>query len=129
MSKVRGTNTLPEMRVRRALHSMDYRFRLHRPDLPGKPDIVLQKHRVCIFVHGCFWHSHPGCVRATTPESNGEFWAKKLAGNVERDRRSALELAEMGWRVCVIWECETRYTDALVLAVNRCMKHSGPISL
>lgn len=122
MSKVKGRNTLPEIRVRRALHAKGYRFRLHRKDLPGKPDIVLPKHRLCIFVHGCFWHRHPGCPRATTPESNGEFWANKLRDNVERDLRNAIALAQAGWRVCVVWECQTRDAYALDLAVNRCLK-------
>jgi DNA mismatch endonuclease (patch repair protein) len=100
---------------------MGYRFRLHRKDLPGKPDIVLPKHRLCIFVHGCFWHRHPGCVRASTPQSNKEFWTRKLAGNVERDQCNAMELAKSGWRVSVIWECETKSASALDIAVNRCL--------
>lgn len=125
MSKVKGRNTVPEIRVRRALHAMGYRFRLHRSDLPGKPDISLPRHRVCIFVHGCFWHRHPGCPRATTPETNSEFWAKKLSSNVERDQRSAMALAQTGWRVCVIWECETKDALGLDRAVNRCMKATG----
>jgi DNA mismatch endonuclease, patch repair protein len=121
MSKVKGRNTLPEVKVRQALHAMGYRFRLHRKDLPGKPDIVLPKHRLCIFVHGCFWHRHPGCVRASTPQSNKEFWTKKLAGNAERDQYNAMELVKAGWRVCVIWECETKSASALEIAVNRCL--------
>jgi DNA mismatch endonuclease (patch repair protein) len=100
---------------------MGYRFRLHRKDLPGNPDIVLPKHRVCIFVHGCFWHRHPNCRRATTPESNKEFWVKKLAGNAERDRRNAMALTQAGWRVYVIWECETKDAPALERAVHHCM--------
>jgi len=127
MSKVKGRNTVPEIKVRQALHAMGYRFRLHRSDLPGKPDITLARHGVCIFVHGCFWHRHPDCLRATTPQTNSEFWARKLSGNVERDQRSATALIQAGWRVCVIWECETKDASALARAVQRCMTPRGAI--
>lgn len=120
MSRVKGINTTPELRVRRALHAMGFRFRLHRKDLPGKPDIVLPKHRLCLFVHGCFWHQHEGCKRATFPDTNREFWAKKFEQNRERDKRITSELVQAGWRVCVIWECQTKDENALSSEISRC---------
>lgn len=113
MAAVRGKNTSPELRVRRMLHSMGYRYRLHRKDLPGKPDIVLPKYRLCIFVHGCFWHQHPGCKRATIPETRREFWQEKFCKNKKRDELSLRELGKLGWQVCTIWECETKSPDIL----------------
>lgn len=107
MSRIKGADTKPEMKVRSLLHRMGYRFRLHRKDLPGKPDIVLPKHGAVIFVHGCFWHRHEGCPRATLPASNAAFWKKKLTANAERDRKNAEELRTLGWRVLTIWQCET----------------------
>lgn len=107
MRRVKGKDTLPEMRVRRALHGLGYRFRLHRKDLPGKPDIVLPMHRLCVFVNGCFWHHHPGCHRATIPSSNKSFWQEKLNRNRERDKTNLDALKELGWRTLVVWECET----------------------
>ena len=111
MRSVRQKDTAPERRVRSAIHRAGYRFRLHRHDLPGTPDIVFPRHRVCIFVHGCFWHRHPGCKAATTPKSNERYWRTKFASNVERDHRKTAELTVMGWQVSVIWECETRDPD------------------
>jgi DNA mismatch endonuclease (patch repair protein) len=108
MAAVRGKNTTPELIVRHVLHAMDYRFRLHRKDLPGKPDIVLPKYRTCIFVHGCFWHQHLGCKRASQPSSNKDFWLNKLQRNIERDKQNCLALQDQGWKVLVIWECETK---------------------
>jgi DNA mismatch endonuclease (patch repair protein) len=108
MSKVHGKNTTPEMRVRRTLHALGYRFRLHRKDLPGKPDIVLPKYRSCIFVHGCFWHQHSGCKRASKPSTNTDFWSRKLDRNVERGEQNCIALQDLGWNVIVIWECETK---------------------
>ena len=108
MAAVKGKNTTPEIRVRRMLHQMGYRFRLHRKDLPGKPDIVLPKYRVCIFVHGCFWHQHPGCKRATIPQTHKLFWKEKFYKNSERDLQTKQHLKELGWRVYTIWECETK---------------------
>jgi DNA mismatch endonuclease (patch repair protein) len=113
MAAVRGKNTTPELIVRHVLHSMGYRFRLHRKDLPGKPDIVLPKYRTCIFVHGCFWHQHPGCKRATKPSSNEDFWLKKLESNVARDQLVKADLERLGWRVITVWECELREPDHL----------------
>jgi DNA mismatch endonuclease (patch repair protein) len=111
MSAVRKTDTAPEMRVRRLLHRLGFRFRLHRRDLPGKPDVVLPKHRTAVFVHGCFWHCHD-CPKGTLkPATNRRFWAKKLADNLARDTRNRMALEARGWRVLVIWECETRNTE------------------
>lgn len=118
MAAVKGKNTSPEIRVRSMLHQMGYRFRLHRNDLPGKPDIVLPKYHLCIFVHGCFWHQHPGCKRATIPESNREFWVKKFQGTLERDKSSEKELRQQGWRVCIIWECEIK-SEAFLKTIKR----------
>lgn len=113
MSRIKGANTKPEVRVRSALHRMGYRFRLHRKDLPGKPDIVLPKYETVIFVHGCFWHRHPDCRFAYTPRSRVAFWKKKFQRNVERHEEVAQELKELGWRVIVVWECETKDQEQL----------------
>ncbi|MGR9475920.1 very short patch repair endonuclease [Rhizobium leguminosarum] len=111
MSGIRGKNTSPELLVRRLLHRMGFRFRLHLKDLPGKPDIVLPKHRAVIFVNGCFWHRHPGCKYATTPTSNKEFWEAKFAANTSRDATNYEALARSGWRVAIVWECATRTSE------------------
>ncbi|MBR8225433.1 very short patch repair endonuclease [Burkholderia ambifaria] len=108
MAGIRSKNTQPEMVVRRSLHAAGFRFRLHRRDLPGSPDLVLPKHRAVILVHGCFWHLHEGCRFATTPASNSEFWREKLTRNRERDLRQLEALKSLGWRVLVVWECATR---------------------
>jgi DNA mismatch endonuclease (patch repair protein) len=108
MGRISGKNTRPELVVRRTAHRLGLRFRLHRGDLPGRPDLVLPRHRSVIFVHGCFWHRHAGCSRCTTPKTRAEFWTKKFAGNVARDLRSVAALESDGWRVITIWECETR---------------------
>lgn len=106
MSGIRGTNTRPELAVRRYLHARGFRYRLHAKDLPGKPDIVLPKYRTVVLVHGCYWHRHEGCRYATTPSTRRDFWLKKFQENVERDRRFRRKLNSLGWRVLVIWECE-----------------------
>ncbi|HEY8036658.1 MAG TPA: very short patch repair endonuclease [Methylobacter sp.] len=121
MAAVKGKDTTPEIRVRRMLHKMGYRFRLHRKDLSGKPDIVLPRYRLCIFVHGCFWHQHPGCKRATIPEFNHEFWITKFQGTLKRDRQAKKELRHQGWRVCIIWECETKKEESLDRVIHRYM--------
>lgn len=108
MSGVRGKNTKPEKRVRSALHRSGYRFRLHRTDLPGKPDIVLPLYNTVIFVNGCFWHQHPGCRKATIPQNNRPFWKKKLTRTVERDKQNRKDLQRLGWNIIIIWECEIR---------------------
>lgn len=106
MAKVRGKDTRPEPAVRRFLHSRGLRFRLHRRDLPGRPDLVFPSRRLVVLVHGCFWHQHPGCKRARLPATRAEFWRGKLEANVERDARALAALAEAGWTVLVVWECE-----------------------
>lgn len=106
MSRIRGRDTAPEKLVRSVLHRSGYRFRLHSKKLPGRPDIVLPKHRTVVFVHGCFWHRHRGCRFAYTPKSRIAFWMAKFEGNVERDRRNARELRRLGWKFVTVWECE-----------------------
>ena len=113
MSRIRGRDTKPELVVRRLLHEMGYRFRLHRADLPGRPDIILPRHKTVVFVHGCYWHRHPGCRFAYTPKSRQSFWNAKFTSNVARDQRNQRVLKEAGWRVIVIWECETSDRDVL----------------
>jgi len=109
MAKVHSDNTTPEIRVRKLLHSMGYRFRLHRCDLPGNPDIVLPKYKTAIFVHGCFWHGCPTCRHAKIrPIANADYWNKKLDRTMERDKNNVAALEQLGWRVIVIWECETK---------------------
>lgn len=107
MARIRAKNTKPEMAVRRALHALGYRFRLHVPHLPGKPDIVLARHRTIILVKGCFWHGHR-CLKGRIPEGNRPYWSAKLAGNIERDRRNERRLRALGWRVRTVWECSVR---------------------
>lgn len=106
MSGIKGKNTKPEMLVRSMLHKMGFRFRLHRKDLPGKPDIVLPRYRTVIFVHGCFWHRHDNCKFAYEPKSRRDFWETKFKANVQRHFTVENLLVEMGWKVIVIWECE-----------------------
>lgn len=108
MARIGPRDTKPEKLVRRLLHAMGRRFRLHRRDLPGTPDIVLPATRKAIFVHGCFWHRHEGCRKATTPKTRTDFWLDKFAANVERDARKELQLRAAGWDVITVWECETR---------------------
>ncbi|BDQ38034.1 very short patch repair endonuclease [Pseudodesulfovibrio nedwellii] len=108
MSKIRGKNTRPELFVRSLLHRIGYRFRLHRKDLPGKPDLVLSKYRTVVFVHGCFWHQHDGCKSSGFPKSNQPFWKEKLLRNKARDKRNIAALESLGWNVIVVWECETK---------------------
>lgn len=111
MSKVRNENTSAEQRARSIAHRMGLRFRLKRRGLPGKPDFVLPKYRLAVFVHGCFWHRHPGCKRASMPRTRAEFWRTKFETNVERDVRLIEALAAIGWRSVVLWECEVRTPD------------------
>lgn len=106
MSGIKGKNTAPELLTRKYLHSQGFRFRLHVKILPGKPDIVLPKYRTVIFVHGCFWHQHPGCKAAVIPKTNTNFWSAKLEGNVKRDDRNISELITLGWQCLIVWECE-----------------------
>ncbi|MFH7524972.1 MULTISPECIES: very short patch repair endonuclease [unclassified Aeromonas] len=111
MSGIRSKNTRPEILLRKYLHARGFRFRLHVKDLPGKPDIVLPRYRLCIFVHGCFWHRHPGCSFAATPKSNTKFWLQKFAANTTRDAKVDALLYEAGWRVFKIWECGLKQTN------------------
>lgn len=108
MANIRGSNTLPEMKVRKLLHRHGFRYRLHPRELPGRPDVVLPRHRLCIFVHGCFWHRHLGCRYATLPASREDFWRSKFQQNVKRDERNRAELLQQGWRVFELWECGIR---------------------
>lgn len=107
MAAIRGRDTKPELRLRRLLHALGYRFRLQGRDLPGRPDIVLPRRRKAIFVHGCFWHRH-GCKNSVLPKARAEWWAEKLARNVERDRAAVASLEAMGWSVLTVWECEAK---------------------
>jgi len=118
MAKVRSRDTKPEVLVRSLIHRMGFRFRLHNKHLPGNPDIVLPRHKKIVFVHGCFWHQHEGCPHAARPTSNIAYWNKKLDGNVRRDRANLEKLAALGWRVLVIWECETRNREQLILRLQ-----------
>lgn len=125
MSGIRSKNTKPEMTVRQYLHAQGFRFRLHVKDLPGKPDVVLHKHRVCILVHGCYWHRHPGCKYAYDPKSNIDFWQEKFQSNVIRDKRDLEALRLLGWNPIVIWECDTRNKAALMKLEHRILKTSS----
>ena len=113
MARIRSSDTGPELKVRRLAHSMGLRFRLKRRDLPGSPDLVFPRHWLAVFVHGCFWHRHPGCARATLPKSRVEFWTRKLEANVKRDRRDVRALQKLGWLVLVLWECELKDESGL----------------
>lgn len=121
MAAVRSADTKPELLVRRILHSLRLRFRLHQSSLPGSPDIVLKRHGTIILVHGCFWHGHD-CPRGRAPSSRAEFWLPKLEGNRRRDQRQLLELRSLGWRVLTIWECETRDETRLARRLARWFK-------
>jgi len=115
MAAIRSGSTKPEMTVRSAVHKLGYRFRLHRKDLPGKPDLVFPARMKIIFVHGCFWHQHPdpGCLDARLPKSNTVYWHSKLARNIARDKSSIAALKKLGWKVLIIWDCETSNSDRL----------------
>jgi DNA mismatch endonuclease, patch repair protein len=125
MAAVRAIDTAPEMAVRRLAHRMGYRFRLHRRDLPGNPDLVFPRLRKIVFVHGCFWHRHRGCKRTRMPASRREYWARKFATNVERDEKNQRLLQGQGWSVLVIWECET---DERPLLAGRLRSFLGPVA-
>ncbi|MBS4017594.1 MAG: DNA mismatch endonuclease Vsr [Dechloromonas sp.] len=113
MSRVRGKDTSPEVRTRSIAHCLGYRFRLHRRDLPGCPDIVFPKHKLVLFVHGCFWHRHAGCRKASMPKTRRKFWTDKFDANVVRDTKVRRALRKLGWRVAVVWECETKSPEML----------------
>ncbi|MCA3562574.1 MAG: DNA mismatch endonuclease Vsr [Aestuariivirga sp.] len=109
MRSVKGKDTRPELKVRSLLHRLGYRFRLHRNDLPGKPDICLPRHKVVIFVHGCFWHHHTDCPGGRLPMSNREFWETKIARTMTRDESATVSLEALGWTVIVVWECDLEH--------------------
>lgn len=125
MQKIRSKNTTPELIIRRFLFRQGLRFRLHVKELPGKPDIVLPKYRAVIFVHGCFWHQHPGCKQASSPKSNSDYWKNKLSANQARDKKHTEALAQSGWRVFTIWECEVESKDQtkLFILVKQIKEH------
>jgi DNA mismatch endonuclease, patch repair protein len=125
MSRIRGKDTTPEKIVRSILHRAGYRFRLHVRRLPGNPDIVLPKHRTVVFVHGCFWHRHKGCKNCTTPTNRREWWLAKLNGNAARDRTRQALLRKLGWRVMVVWECETENQERLNLRLRKSLSKRG----
>ena len=118
MARVRGRDTKPELAVRKRLHALGYRYRLHDRKLPGSPDLVFASRRKALFVHGCFWHMHEGCALARMPKSRLEFWRPKLEGNRARDAVKLEQLRALGWDVMVVWECELRELDALVARVE-----------
>lgn len=122
MGRIRGKDTKPEMMVRRIAHRLGFRFRLHRRDLPGNPDLVFPGRRKVVFVHGCYWHRHPGCRQAYEPKSNVEFWTEKFAANVTRDEKALADLSEQGWDTLIIWECEAKDSD---LVASRLSAHLG----
>ena len=119
MSRVRDRDTKPENRVRQIAHSLGYRFRLYRNDLPGKPDLVFPRHGKVIFVHGCFWHGHKNCRKAKRPATNSVFWDQKLSRNMERDRENIIALKQVGWESLIIWECETRDREHIEQKIRR----------
>ncbi|HUG10041.1 MAG TPA: DNA mismatch endonuclease Vsr [Opitutaceae bacterium] len=130
MSRIRTKNTAPELTTRRLLHRAGLRFTVDGPrnrSLPGRPDIVLPRHRVVVFVHGCFWHRHSGCPKCTTPTARKEFWLEKFQANVARDKRQASELRRMGWRVVNVWECETSNQRKLVTRLLRVFEIAGTV--
>lgn len=129
MRRVKGRNTTPEMTVRRALTKLGARYRLHRKDLPGNPDVVMPGRRLAIFVHGCFWHGHDCARGARVPQQNRDYWVAKVGRNVARDARSAEALAELGWRVETIWECELKDAAALEARLQGLLSLPSPLPL
>ena len=113
MSLIRSRDTSPERAVRRTLRDLGYTYRLHRKNLPGKPDVVLPKYRIAIFVHGCFWHQHTGCIDCSNPKTNRKYWRPKLFANIQRDRKYRRLLRRRGWWPVVIWECQTQKVEKL----------------
>lgn len=119
MSQIKSKDTLPELKVRKLLHKNGFRFRLHRKDLPGCPDIILPRYKTVIFINGCFWHQHPNCSRATMPKTNRKYWQEKLDKNVVRDRDNATAYEATQWQRVIIWECEINNLAALEAKLNR----------
>jgi len=118
MSLIRGTGSAPEMKLRRLVHRMGFRYRLHVKELPGKPDLVFPSRCAVIFMHGCFWHRHKGCKLARLPKSKLEFWKPKLEANTKRDLHNQRQLKALGWRVLVVWECEMADTERVSAIVR-----------
>lgn len=129
MAAIKGKDTKPEIIVRRFLHHEGFRFRLHRKDLPGKPDLVLPKHKTVIFVHGCFWHRHEGCYYATTPATRQDFWAEKFEGTKVRDKNNQRALMKMGWRVMVVWECGLKHRPQDLTSIVQSINNQSQTSL
>lgn len=127
MSRIKSRDTAPELAVRRALHCMGYRFRLHRRDLPGRPDVVLPKYRVAILVHGCFWHRHLACIDCSDPKTRRHYWAPKLLSNKKRDARNRRTLRRLGWKTIVIWECQTKNTARLAESLARKLSRESTV--
>lgn len=125
MSRVRSKHTSPEMRVRSIAHALGLRFRLHRRDLPGKPDLVFPQYRIALFVHGCFWHRHPGCPKASIPKSRAIYWEQKFSENVRRDNFAVDALGQDGWNVAIIWECETKDRNSVLRRLQEIFPLSG----
>lgn len=121
MAANKSRDTKPELVIRRILHAQGFRFRLHRKDLPGCPDIVLPKHKTIVLVNGCFWHQHAGCKLASKPATHQEYWQIKLARNVERDSKNSAKLVALGWRVVVVWECELQNFSILTQRLLNCL--------
>ncbi len=113
MARIRSKNTGPEIRVRQLVHSLGYRFRLHRNDLPGRPDLVFPSRRMVIFVHGCFWHAHGRCKTANQPKTHRAYWSDKFTRNKARDRANRQKLRRQGWAVLILWECQTKSCDKM----------------
>lgn len=118
MAGIKGKNTKPELVVRKLVFGMGFRYRLHRKDLPGSPDLVFSRLKKVIFVHGCFWHRHPGCKLAYTPKSNTQFWLNKLESNMRRDKLALTALDTLGWEVLIVWECEVSDLAGLTLKMG-----------
>lgn len=112
MSKIKSKNTTPELRVRKALSSLGFRYRLHVKTLPGKPDVVLKKYKTAVYINGCFWHQHKGCKRSSIPKSNLDYWSPKLKKNIEKQKQNFKLLKNSGWNPLLIWECETKEIDS-----------------
>lgn len=119
MRAVKPKNTSPEKRVRSVAHRLGLRFRLHKKELPGSPDLLFPKRKTALFVHGCFWHRHEDCPRATVPKTNTDFWCEKFKRNMERDKETRKKLEESGWRVLIIWECETKSRESIEAFLSR----------
>lgn len=128
MSLVRGKDTKPELKVRKALHAAGLRFRLQAADLPGRPDVVFRSRRIAVFVHGCFWHRHndPNCKLARTPKSRLDFWEGKFASNVARDEKNVAALSAKGWRVLTVWECQLHDTEVLTRLIGDIRRDPAP---